>query len=143
MESILLTSLAWSWHKIFGGSYFAADLEGHGRLERIFDADLSRTIGWFTTLSPFLLTVGQVTMSNRYSPSSNSLGRLKGRSLEYMVAEQRNNERNAVDQPAAAQLHYLGRFDEVGQTEDRYVMPLFDQLELKLIQQRPVPTRPI
>src|SRR5262249_50420357 len=42
-----------------GGSAVLLDLEGHGReQERFGDADLSRTVGWFTSLYPVRLDLG-------------------------------------------------------------------------------------
>ena len=36
------------------------DLEGHGREEEVVEgADLSRTVGWFTTLYPVVLEAGE------------------------------------------------------------------------------------
>ena len=38
-----------------GGSSFLVDMEGHGREDIGDDLDLSRTVGWFTTLFPLRL----------------------------------------------------------------------------------------
>ena len=42
-----------------GGAPIGIDVEGHGRTEELADdVDLSRTVGWFTTIYPVALTVG-------------------------------------------------------------------------------------
>src|SRR5262249_22023565 len=42
-----------------GGTPVGIDVEGHGRHEELAaDLDLSRTVGWFTTIYPVSLTVG-------------------------------------------------------------------------------------
>ncbi len=56
IDGVLLTALA----QTLGGPAGAlrVDLEGHGREEILPDVDLSRTVGWFTTLFPVRLEVG-------------------------------------------------------------------------------------
>jgi non-ribosomal peptide synthase protein (TIGR01720 family) len=55
LNDLLLTALARAFEGWSGQSLLLADLEGHGR-EAILEAmDLSRTVGWFTTLFPVLL----------------------------------------------------------------------------------------
>src|SRR5205823_313117 len=59
INDILLTALleataAWS-----GQRSLLLDLEGHGREALFEDADLSRTVGWFTSLFPVRLVLGK------------------------------------------------------------------------------------
>jgi hypothetical protein len=42
-----------------GESRSPMDVEGHGREEIFDDVDLSRTVGWFTTIFPVLLNLGE------------------------------------------------------------------------------------
>ncbi len=55
INDILLTALGQSLREWTGARSLLVDMEGHGR-EDIFDnADLSRTVGWFTTIYPAFL----------------------------------------------------------------------------------------
>ncbi|SFW88822.1 non-ribosomal peptide synthase domain TIGR01720/amino acid adenylation domain-containing protein [Amycolatopsis australiensis] len=57
INDVLLSALAWAVCRWTGRDSVAIDLEGHGR-EEIFDGvDVSRTVGWFTTLFPVGLTI--------------------------------------------------------------------------------------
>uniref|UniRef100_UPI00117E8CE2 non-ribosomal peptide synthetase n=1 Tax=Streptomyces sp. ms184 TaxID=1827974 RepID=UPI00117E8CE2 len=59
VQGLLLTALARAVREWSGrdGVDFAAHVEGHGREQQIEDgADLSRTVGWFTSLYPVRLT---------------------------------------------------------------------------------------
>ncbi|HEX6541515.1 MAG TPA: amino acid adenylation domain-containing protein [Ktedonobacterales bacterium] len=57
INDVLLTALALAFRRWTGVPALWIDLEGHGR-EDIFDGiDLSRTVGWFTTLYPVRLEV--------------------------------------------------------------------------------------
>ena len=55
INDILLSALVVSLAEWTGDSKVLIDLEGHGREELFSDVDLSRTIGWFTSLFPVLL----------------------------------------------------------------------------------------
>ncbi len=54
----LLAAVALAHQEIFGWDRLTATLEGHGRAEELSDSiDLSRTIGWFTSLYPIDVAV--------------------------------------------------------------------------------------
>lgn len=55
MDDVLLAALAASIRSCFGQSTVMVDLEGHGREHLFDDVDLSRTVGWFTSLYPVRL----------------------------------------------------------------------------------------
>ncbi len=55
INDALLTALAQTIGRWTGGSSLLVNLEGHGREDIIEDVDLSRTVGWFTTLIPVRL----------------------------------------------------------------------------------------
>ncbi|WP_254885727.1 non-ribosomal peptide synthetase [Streptomyces sp. NA02950] len=71
VNDVLLTALAVAvdgWRRGTGrtagrgeGSQVLIDLEGHGREEIVPGADLSRTVGWFTSLYPVRLDAGELT----------------------------------------------------------------------------------
>ena len=56
INDALLTALAQALRRWAGPGPLVIDLEGHGREEQLFEGvDLSRTVGWFTTISPVIL----------------------------------------------------------------------------------------
>jgi len=58
INDVLLTALAqaiWRWQGVAAW----VGLEGHGRADIFPDVDISRTVGWFTTLYPVLLDVSR------------------------------------------------------------------------------------
>jgi non-ribosomal peptide synthase protein (TIGR01720 family) len=57
INDVLLTALAWALSRWSGTSTVSIDLEGHGREQILDDLDLSRTVGWFTTIFPVALDV--------------------------------------------------------------------------------------
>src|SRR5205807_1974650 len=55
INEVLLTALARTLGQWTGASSVLLDLEGHGREEIFAGVDLSRTVGWFTTIFPVAL----------------------------------------------------------------------------------------
>jgi amino acid adenylation domain-containing protein/non-ribosomal peptide synthase protein (TIGR01720 family) len=55
INDVLLTALSLALSPHSDGGRILVDLEGHGREELFPDADLSRTVGWFTSLFPVAL----------------------------------------------------------------------------------------
>ena len=52
INDVLLTALALALRAWTGREAHRIDLEGHGREDWIGAVDVSRTVGWFTTLYP-------------------------------------------------------------------------------------------
>ncbi|HYS04987.1 MAG TPA: amino acid adenylation domain-containing protein [Candidatus Dormibacteraeota bacterium] len=57
INDVLLTALVRTVSEATGRRAVLLDLEGHGREEILDDVDLSRTVGWFTTIKPVCLVV--------------------------------------------------------------------------------------
>ncbi|HZI05211.1 MAG TPA: condensation domain-containing protein, partial [Archangium sp.] len=58
LEDVLLAALARALTEWTGHCEVLVDLEGHGRQEQLLEGvDLSRTVGWFTSVAPVLLRV--------------------------------------------------------------------------------------
>ncbi len=55
INDALLTALTRACTQWTKQPYLHLDLEGHGRTTILDDLDISRTVGWFTTISPLLL----------------------------------------------------------------------------------------
>ncbi|WP_241385590.1 non-ribosomal peptide synthetase [Rhodococcus sp. CH91] len=78
VEDVLLTALALASARVCGEGAVAVDLEGHGREEQaVPGADLSRTVGWFTTLYPVRLEVGGLDIADAYAGGTSAGDALK------------------------------------------------------------------
>jgi amino acid adenylation domain-containing protein/non-ribosomal peptide synthase protein (TIGR01720 family) len=58
VNDLLLTALALALTKWMGSERVLIDMEGHGREQVSPRVDVSRTVGWFTSIYPVLLEVG-------------------------------------------------------------------------------------
>ena len=52
INDVLLTALGRAWAKWTGSRTLYTNLEGHGRENLFEDVDVSRTVGWFTSIFP-------------------------------------------------------------------------------------------
>ncbi|MER5554728.1 amino acid adenylation domain-containing protein [Streptomyces sp. NPDC002793] len=128
VNDVLLTALAVAlsrWRRDLGQDQTFAhiELEGHGREERFvaetagFEPDLSRTVGWFTTLFPVVVDPGATTdptapayLTAALKAVKDDLARVPGNGLPYGVL--RHLTDTGLDTPAPQVLfNYLGRFD--------------------------------
>lgn len=61
INDLLLAALAIALHRWADIKSFWVDLEGHGREEIFSEIEISRTVGWFTSVTPILLSVDDPT----------------------------------------------------------------------------------
>jgi len=119
VNDVLLTALARALQRWTGGEAFRIDLEGHGREDLFADVDVSRTVGWFTTIFPVRLELqagldeGQALKSVK-----EQLRRVPDRGLSYGLLRYAGDDaetRAALSQSPRSQLlfNYLGQFDQV------------------------------
>jgi non-ribosomal peptide synthase protein (TIGR01720 family) len=128
VNDVLLTGLALAvadWrrrHGYGGGAAVLVDLEGHGREERA-GLDLSRTVGWFTSLYPVRLDPGEIDQAEAWAGGAalgaavkrikEELRRVPENGLGYGMLRYLNAETgDALRQLPEPQIgfNYLGRF---------------------------------
>jgi len=63
-DAILLAALSRALKATFGVEKVRVLLEGHGREEYLEKTDISRTVGWFTSMYPFVLSSKQETIES-------------------------------------------------------------------------------
>ncbi|MBE0344492.1 hypothetical protein E4V51_33510, partial [Paenibacillus sp. 28ISP30-2] len=59
VNDLLLTALGLAIHSWTGAERVLVNLEGHGREAILPEVDITRTVGWFTSLYPVLLETGK------------------------------------------------------------------------------------
>ncbi|MYV63522.1 peptide synthetase, partial [Streptomyces sp. SID4931] len=132
VNDVLLTALAVAlarWRRDRGQDQTFAhiELEGHGRESRFvtpaagFEPELSRTVGWFTTLFP--VTVDPGTASDLTAPDyltaalkavKEDLARVPAGGLSYGALRYLTGDAPAGDPAPQVLFNYLGRFDAGG-----------------------------
>ena len=96
------------------------DLEGHGREEIVPDVDLSRTVGWFTTIYPVLLDVSEATNAEEMLEAvKQQLRAVPNKGIGYGLLRYMSGDAEVFTSLPQAQVNfnYLGQFDQsVGQS---------------------------
>ncbi|MFJ8663640.1 amino acid adenylation domain-containing protein [Streptomyces sp. NPDC093795] len=109
VNDVLLAALArvlcgWS-----GERRLLVDLEGHGREELFEGVDLSRTVGWFTTMFPVALEAHE-GWDAQIKHTKESLRAIPHRGLGYGALRHLRGELAGLPTPQVS-FNYLGRFD--------------------------------
>lgn len=116
INDLLLTALVKTIDQCFGNDSLLLDMEGHGREELFEDIDISRTVGWFTSIYPVRLDVrGARTLGEAIKRVKEQLRGIPAKGIGYGMLRYLRNETDATNWGAAAQVsfNYLGQFDQV------------------------------
>ena len=115
----LLSALAVALTEWAGPGKFVVNLEGHGREEILRSLDVSRTVGWFTSIFPFVLespAAGE-TSGETLKRVKEQLRRIPQHGVGYGLLKylNENEQIRGAMRGARADLsfNYLGQFDQV------------------------------
>ncbi|HEW98429.1 MAG: hypothetical protein DRR16_10450 [Candidatus Parabeggiatoa sp. nov. 3] len=117
INDVFLTALVQSFTGWTGEKSLLIDFEGHGREELFEDVDLSRTVGWFTSLYPVLLNLRAVSndASTALKTIKEQLRRIPNHGIGYGLLKYLNPEQasrlQALPQ-AQVSFNYLGQFQQ-------------------------------
>ena len=119
INDLLLTALAQSFAGWTGRRTLLVDLEGHGREELFADLDLSRTVGWFTTIFPVLLDLrGAASPIEELKRVKEQLRGIPRRGIGYGLLRYLSGDAQVRAQlealpQAEVSFNYLGQLDQV------------------------------
>jgi amino acid adenylation domain-containing protein/non-ribosomal peptide synthase protein (TIGR01720 family) len=117
INDVLLAALAWALARWIGTPAVTIDLEGHGREEVLDDVDLSRTVGWFTTMFPVGLEVPDSSWRDRVKSVRRQLRRVPGNGFGY-GALRWSGRVPGIEAPVS--FNYLGQFDARSEDESLF-----------------------
>ncbi|RFM33509.1 non-ribosomal peptide synthetase [Chitinophaga silvisoli] len=106
INDILLTGLAIAIEEVFGIKRVAVQMEGHGREDIGMDVDVSRTVGWFTSLYPVVLDMGYADPVAQLVSVKEQLHRVPNKGIGYGLL------RHARHLQPAVSFNYLGDFGD-------------------------------
>ncbi|MEV2200359.1 amino acid adenylation domain-containing protein [Streptomyces fradiae] len=113
VNDVLLAALAQVLCGWSGRERLLIDLEGHGREELFEGVDLSRTVGWFTTMFPVALR-SYDGWDAQIKHTKEALRGIPNRGLGFGALRHLRGELEAVPAPRVS-FNYLGRFDPRGE----------------------------
>lgn len=123
INDILLTALGLAVQQWTGQEQVLINLEGHGREEILPGVDITRTVGWFTSIYPVLL---DLRAPDQIHPKSNPLGyrikrvkdglrRIPNKGIGYGIAKymmpKEHKQVIAFQTKSDIRFNYLGQFD--------------------------------
>ncbi|MBR1251928.1 amino acid adenylation domain-containing protein [Bradyrhizobium sp. AUGA SZCCT0169] len=115
VNDLLLASLVRAVSRWGGPEDLTIELEGHGREDVFPGADVSRTVGWFTTAFPVRFNCGSSDDASLIKSVKEELRAVPNRGIGYGVLRYLGSEeqRHALGRLAEPQIvfNYLGRFD--------------------------------
>jgi amino acid adenylation domain-containing protein/non-ribosomal peptide synthase protein (TIGR01720 family) len=119
INDVLLTALVLSFREWTKNQSLLIDLEGHGRAELPAEVDVTRTIGWFTSSFPLLLSVTEgANEAEALKEVKQQLREVKNQGIGYGLLRYSSSDELAMDQlPGYLQpevsFNYLGQLDQV------------------------------
>ncbi|MBR8840829.1 MAG: amino acid adenylation domain-containing protein, partial [Stigonema ocellatum SAG 48.90 = DSM 106950] len=119
INDVLLTALMQSFCQWTKERSLLVDLEGHGREELFEDVDVSRTVGWFTSLYSVVLQQGEIDNPGEMLKSiKEQLRRVPKQGvgygiLRYLRQDEATRSQLQVLPQAELSFNYLGQLDQV------------------------------
>lgn len=119
INDVLLVVLVQAFAQWAGMHSLLVDLEGHGREEILPAVDLSRTVGWFTSVFPVLLQLpAKITIGEALKLVKEQLRRIPNHGisfgiLRYLTQDSAITEKLQALPKAEVSFNYLGQLDRV------------------------------
>lgn len=115
INDILLATLLISIHNKFGHNKLLIDFEGHGREDMLEKVNVSRTIGWFTSIYPLFLKKDDNSLSEIIKKVKEMLRKVPNNGADYLIQKYLDPGNCAPDETSEHHsqicFNYLGQFD--------------------------------
>ena len=113
INDALLSALVHACSTWTSGSELLIDLEGHGREDTLTEIDISRTVGWFTSVFPLLLTNAASDPGDQLRHTHEQLRRVPNHGQGYGILRYMSPVGAGLQKLPAAEINfnYLGRRD--------------------------------
>lgn len=118
INDLLLTGLSRTFYQWTGHEKLYIELEGHGREQILDSVDISRTVGWFTTLYPILLNLGHIEqIGEQIKGTKEQLRQIPNQGIEYGLLRYLSSSTelsNALAEMPTPKINfnYLGQMDQ-------------------------------
>ncbi|MFP7234280.1 amino acid adenylation domain-containing protein [Bacillus subtilis] len=119
MNDILLTALGLALQQWTGYDQFKISMEGHGREAYLEDIDISRTVGWFTSIYPVWLDMRNSDYKSKderlgylIKQTKDMLHRIPYKGAGYGVLKYINKKWGSEKDSPEISFNYLGQFDQ-------------------------------
>ncbi|AFQ15020.1 non-ribosomal peptide synthase/polyketide synthase [Bacillus thuringiensis] len=125
INEVLLAALVQATAACTGQPILSVDLEGHGREEIIEDVDLSRTVGWFTSIYPVHLNITNAnTPIAALKAVKEQVRKIPNKGVDYGVLCYMNAtmcEQLSFQYTPSISFNYLGQFDQLFSSDAMFI----------------------
>ncbi len=117
VNNILLTVVGMALSKWSGNADLFIDVDGHGREEIIDDLNLTRTIGWFTSIYPLKLEIDPTSFEKSLSSINRNVPLIPNHGVNYGVLRYLSDDfiikkQLFTQRTAEICFNYLGQFEQ-------------------------------
>ncbi|MBI5032798.1 MAG: amino acid adenylation domain-containing protein [Chloroflexi bacterium] len=116
INDALLTALAQTFSRWAGARSLLVELEGHGREDLFDEVDVSRTVGWFTTVFPVRLEFSSRGLGEALKAIKEQLRTIPKHGIGYgllrYLKQDETKERLATALQTQVSFNYLGQLDQ-------------------------------
>ncbi|MGB7605432.1 MAG: amino acid adenylation domain-containing protein [Lutisporaceae bacterium] len=117
INDILLSALGYSLREWTGSSSILIGLEGHGREEHVVNANIKRTVGWFTTMYPVILDMSKHdSLAYQIKSTKEALRKIPNKGIGYSILKYltpvENRQKLSFSLTPEIGFNYLGQFEE-------------------------------
>ena len=114
INDILLTALVRTTRDLTGDNKLKVVMEGHGREDILEGIDISRTVGWFTSIYPIFIDLGkEEEISSDIKTVKETLRKIPNKGVGYSILRylSKDNLEENSEKRAEIQFNYLGEID--------------------------------
>lgn len=112
INDILLTALGMAVKDVFDVSKMAVMLEGHGREEIVDDIDVSRTIGWFTSVFPVVINCSKERLEEQIIENKEVLHKIPNNGIGYGMLKEHTSALHNDSFVPQIEFNFLGQFQD-------------------------------
>ncbi len=113
INDVLLTALILAVHECTGDRALLITLEGHGREELKKSLNISRTVGWFTSIFPLYLELpSDMSLANTLKNVKEQLARVPNKGASYGFLRYVSGDLSDHDIRPLVSFNYLGQFQQ-------------------------------
>ena len=130
INDLLLSALGITISKWIRENDIIINLEGHGREELFADMDISRTVGWFTSLFPVCISLnGTTDIGDIIKSVKEQLRALPNKGIGYGILRYLKEDdaiRNSVKLKSEPEIsfNYLGQFNELEKSDEQTIISI-------------------
>lgn len=118
INDVLLTALVQGFTRVLNSRTLLVEMEGHGREDLFEDVDLSRTVGWFTSIYPAVLDLRNINNTSEALKSvKEQLRQIPNHGIGYSILRYLSSDPAVTEKilqlpDAEISFNYLGQFGQ-------------------------------